>query len=41
MQSADTQPVVIDDYTLSVEKKAGTKNKLHFVIGETKTGIEE
>jgi hypothetical protein len=41
MQSADTQPVVIDEYTLKVEKKAGTKKTYHFVIGETKDGIEE
>ncbi len=41
MQSADTQPVVIDDYVLKVEKKEGTQNKLHFVITATNAGHEE
>lgn len=39
MKSADTQPVVIGEYTLSVEEKPNTK--LHFVIENTKTGIEK
>lgn len=39
LKSADTQPVLIGDYLLKVEKnKSG---KLHFVIGATKDGIEE
>lgn len=41
MQSADTQPVVIDKYILKVEKKGNTKNTYHFVIGATKDGVEE
>jgi hypothetical protein len=39
--SSDSQPVVVGEYTLKVEKKASTKNKNHFVIGATKAGIEE
>ena len=41
MQSTDTQPVIVGQYTLKVERKEGTKNKLHFVIGEAKEGVEE
>jgi hypothetical protein len=41
MQSTDTQPVVVGQYTLRVEKSPGTKKKLIFVVGATKDGIEE
>ena len=41
MGSADTQPVIVGKYTLGVEKSPGAKNKLIFVIGATKDGIEE
>ena len=41
MQSADTKPVIVDEYTLRVEKKAGTKKTYHFVVGAAKDGVEE
>jgi hypothetical protein len=41
MQSPNTQPVIVDKYTLKVARKEGTQNKLQFVIGATSKGIEE
>ena len=41
LKSSDSQPVIIGEYILKVEKKVTTKNRNHFVIDKTKDGVEE
>ena len=41
LDSSDSQPVIVGQYTLKVDKAPGAKKKLIFVIGATKDGIEE
>jgi len=41
MQSPDTQPEVIGEYTLRVERKSNAKKALHFVVGATKDRVEK